>query len=118
MRFGIKNTAVLATLLTMPVDRRLVMVILWWMERFGKLVVTEAWRKSIHKHDLHGLTPLRAIDLRSWIYTDPQVIADIVNTAWVYDPKRPSKQVCVYHKTKKGAFHFHVQVHPNTGMSL
>ena len=115
MRLKIKNTAVLAGLLAKPLDKRLIMVILWWLQRFGELTFTESWRKKMHKNDLHGTTPMRAIDLRSWEYPDPQMVADEVNKVWTYDPTRPRRQVCVYHDSGKGA-HFHVQAHPNTTM--
>jgi hypothetical protein len=115
MRFKLKNTMVLAGLLAKPLDRRLIMVLLWWMKRFGELTVTESFRVKRHKHDLHGVTPLRAVDLRSWTYPNPQVIANEVNSVWQYDPARPKRLVCVYHNSGEGD-HFHIQVHPNTKM--
>jgi hypothetical protein len=117
MRFKVKNTMVLAGLLAKPLDRRLVMVILWWLKRFGFITITESFRKQLHKNDLHGVTPLRAIDIRSWEFPNPQSVADEVNKVWIYDPQRPNKKVVVYHENRMTVGkHFHIQVHPNTTM--
>ena len=64
----------------------------------------------------HGTIPCRALDLRSWHLplSVCRIIEKKINDNWVYDPDRPDMVVCKYHKTKKGAWHFHVQVHPNT----
>lgn len=40
----------------------------------------------------------------------------IVNLRWIYDPKRPNKKCCLYHKIKNGEYHLHFQSHPNTIM--
>lgn len=87
-----------------------------------ELVCTSSFRKNkIHKDDpgIHGTNPLRAKDYRSWLMRNPEQIRDFINQNWIYDPKRPHKQVCVYHKIKrldgkKSGYHFHIQVHDNT----
>jgi len=82
-------------------------------DRFEEIIITESWRPSRHKNDLHGLITLRALDLRSWIYDDPQKVVDYVNNRWIYDPTRPEMMCCVYHDSGQGD-HFHIQVHPYT----
>lgn len=66
-------------------------------------------------NDLHGTQPVRAIDLRTWCYPDKLMyeIFHKVNQIWIYDPKRPDKDVAVVHDAGSG-LHAHVQVHPNT----
>jgi len=78
----------------------------------GMVTITEGYR--IDDKGCHGTEPLRALDLRSWVFQDPALIESDINNNWEYDSKRPDKRVCVFHKTKHGAFHFHVQIHPNT----
>ena len=84
-----------------------------------QLIVTSAWRPApIYAKDsgIHSQIPLRAIDFRSRIYSNPRSIRDEINAYWVYDPKRPELVVCVYHNVRadKTAYHFHIQVHDNT----
>ena len=81
-----------------------------------EMVVTSDHRdKPIHDKDpgIHNTDPLRAIDLRSWTIRNPELIAEKINKAWIYDPKRPDKKACVYHDIGQG-HHFHLQVHDNT----
>jgi hypothetical protein len=109
---------VLVGLMAKRFDRRLIMVVLWWLREFRRLTFTETFRKMKHPHDLHGTDPVRAVDGRSWEFDNPQEMADRCNEVWQYDPNRPHKVVCVYHESKPGAndWHFHIQVHPNTCM--
>ncbi len=85
--------------------------VLMWIEKAFKPVITSAYRKG--DPGVHGADPLRAFDLRSYIFTNPESVRDIINEHWVYDPKRPAMQVCVYHDVGRGV-HFHVQVHKNS----
>ena len=91
--------------------------IFWWIvDMLGDVVVTSAHRsRKIHGGDsgIHMAVPLRAFDLRSYIYSDPFAVQDEINANWIYDPYRPQFNVCVYHDTGRGV-HFHVQTHPNT----
>ena len=95
----------------------LIDVVIWIVELYNDyekpFVITEGSRKPLHPNDLHGVIKLRAIDARSWVIRTPDIIAADINRNWIYDPKRPSKTVCVYHDTGSGD-HFHIQVHPNT----
>ena len=107
-----KNCNVERAAAQMRRDPKLSILLAWWYDKFPKkTIITESWRPARHPGDLHSLVPYRAIDLRSWIFSNPVAIADMVNEAWIYDPQRPSKKCCVYHGEAK---HFHLQVHPNT----
>lgn len=61
----------------------------------------------------HGTIPLRAYDLRSRVYKDPQSIVDRVNSRWIYDPDRAQKTVAMLHDVGRG-IHMHFQVHDKT----
>ena len=109
-----KNRQVMTALIEHSYDSKLTEIIDWFFGKYKKGVVTEGYRDSTHSGDLHGLTPVRAIDLRSWCYDSPEKMACTINNYWEYDPERPHMKVCVYHKTARNAMHFHIQVHPNT----
>ena len=89
-------------------------VVIWFDFTFpGKLCITDGYRKG--DKGCHGTEPLRAIDQRSWVFQDPKAIADKINAEWEYDPARSGKYlVCLYHKTKSGSPHFHIQVSDHT----
>ena len=93
-------------------DKKLSEIEFWIIKNFGMLV-TESYRKKKHKHDLHGTSPVRAKDIRSWHYDKPEKVVDAINERWAYDPQRPTKKVAVYHNSGQG-IHIHLQVHPNT----
>jgi len=94
-------------------DPMLCRIVRWICEEWSEVIITESYRDKRHKNDLHGVIPVRAIDLRSLIYVKPELVANKINKHWQYDPERPSMKVAVYHDTGEGP-HFHVQVHPNT----
>jgi len=61
----------------------------------------------------HGTLPLRAIDLRCRDEAFGDMVADYINSIWIYNPNKPNKMVCVAHG--HGAnYHLHFQVHHNT----
>ena len=94
-------------------DDNLKDLVKWFDSTFPrKLCITDGYRKG--DKGCHGTDPLRAIDQRSWVFQDPHAIAKIINNKWEYDSERPGKRVCYFHKTKGGAYHFHLQTHPNT----
>ena len=94
----------------------LVEVLCWIIELVGNITITESFRCQLHPNDLHGTLPVRAADLREWIYPDPQWIVQQINAAWEYDYERPEMVVALYHENRKTkGKHFHIQVHPNTG---
>lgn len=113
MGLTIKNIDVLRSILSHKCDIKLEKILAWWEQYVGDFVITEFYRPQRHGNDLHGVEPVRAIDLRSWIYSDPEWVCNRCNLSWVYDPNRPEKKVCVYHNAGSGK-HFHIQVHPNT----
>ena len=92
----------------------LIEVLAWTGENFNGAVITEGWRMSQYA-DVHCTNPLRAFDLRSWVFKEPKLIEMKINQAWEYDPKRPEKNVAWFHEAVPGSGkHFHVQVHPRT----
>ena len=78
---------------------------------FGDQTVTSLYR--IDDPGVHGTLPLRGIDLRCHNDTMGWQIADFINDRWIYDPERPTLQVCIYHNTGRG-WHLHFQVHQHT----
>jgi len=107
----IKNSDVLYNL-ALPWHPKLRLLIKYVADVAG-IFITEGYRDKRHANDLHGEKPLRAIDGRSSIYTQPQIIANRINQKWIYDPERPDMKCAVYgdenHKD-----HIHFQVHPKT----
>lgn len=109
---NIKNPDVLTSLLEHKFDPTLIALIKWvaWI---AGIYITEGHRPQLHSNDLHGLDPVRAIDGRSSIYTQPQLLVDRINAKWIYDPDRPDMRCAVYgdeaHKD-----HIHFQTHPKT----
>ena len=62
---------------------------------------------------LHSMEPLRAVDLRSYIYRDPKSLVDKINEEWIYNPNAPRRNVAIYHNVGRGR-HIHLQVHDDT----
>ena len=95
---------------------KLVDVIQWIIEYTGEVIVTSGLRfRTLYANDsgIHLIVPLRALDIRYYIYNDPSKLCDIINQHWVYDPRRPKLKVAVLHNTGMG-MHFHIQVHERT----
>ncbi len=92
----------------------LLMEVAWWIyEERGEIIITSAYReKPIYSKDsgIHSTHPLRAMDIRSWIYSDPKRLEHRINSHWIYDPSRPQKRVAKYHYGATGN-HIHLQVH-------
>ena len=113
---GYKNHKVLIGILTNAWHPKLLEVLLWLTVRYSTIIFTSAYRPhKIHSDDsgIHSTIPLRAFDLRSRVFSDPQKIADDINAHFIYDPARPNLNLNVYHDTGQG-HHFHIQVHPRT----
>ena len=108
----IKNPEVLDSLLGWLYHHKLRKLMLWTAKRF-RIFITEGHREKRHPNDLHGTLPIRAIDIRTRIYSDPQKIADEINENWIYDPKRPHMKCAVY-GDQNHLDHIHLQVHPTT----
>lgn len=76
-----------------------------------ELTVTSLYRQ--HDSGVHGVIPLRGIDIRCRDARAGQALADKINKLWEYDPTRPEMEVCIVHG--EGAnLHMHFQVHPRT----
>jgi hypothetical protein len=93
------------------VHPNLAAVLHWFWKQYFDVIVTSAWRAD--DTGIHHTDPLRAVDLRSWVFPDPERRAAEINAAWLYDPQRTRLKVCVYHDVGRGA-HFHIQVHDRT----
>ncbi len=112
MALQVKNFQVLRSLLTSLYHPRLVDVLAWVCGNApGDVIITSGYRPG--DPGVHGAQPCRAVDIRSWVFADPAAFADRINTAWIYDPRRPQYRVCLYHDVGRGP-HLHLQAHPNT----
>lgn len=100
-----------------PWHFNLIKIANWLIGITDELVFTSGYRTHlIHDNDsgIHITDPLRAFDIRSYLYKSPKNIENRINSVWAYDPERPGKyNVANYHDTGLGV-HFHIQVHNNT----
>lgn len=110
----VKDIDILDSLMGYEFHWNLRELIRWIYGRHKKLYVTEAHRPPIRPGDVHSTDPVRAMNLRSWIFKNPRKLANDINKNWQYDPKRSHLKCCVYHRVKGGGWHFHCQVHNNT----
>ena len=110
----IKDTKVLEGLIERNISPLLMNILFWVAQTYG-VMVTESYREKKHMNDLHGVLPMRAIDIRSWDYPDgkDREIYNKINTMWQYDHERPKMKCCVWHDSGQGE-HFHLQVGYNT----
>lgn len=74
-------------------------------------VITSGFRRE--DAGVHGQNPLRGLDLRSRIYSDPNRLCRLVNDRWEYDGKRPEKVCALLHGIGLNE-HIHLQVHLGT----
>ena len=113
-KIEIKDPNILIGLMERRYSPLLIRIIAGIAKKHG-LVMTESYRPKKHMNDLHGSQPVRAIDLRTWCYSDSFAyrIMDEINNRWEYDPIRPQKKVAIIHDAGNG-LHFHIQVHPHT----
>ena len=110
---GLKNLNVLEDMLKVGWSPILIAVLKWMIVRYSKdhILITSAYREG--DPGVHGINPLRGLDLRSTVFEDPEQVVEDINSHWKYDPSRPEMKVALLHDVGKG-IHFHVQVHPNT----
>jgi len=116
MTVQIKSWKVLRGMLVVAFHPRMIGMALWIVTRYSNVVFTSAYRpKKIHDKDsgIAATIPCRHLDIRSWIYKEPQKIVDDINEHWIYDPKRPHLTCAVLHDTGKGV-HIHLQCHDRT----
>jgi hypothetical protein len=111
MSIRVKHYKALRGLLSAPFHPKLIALAMWVTARLSDVVFTSGYRKG--DKGVHGQVPCRGLDIRSWIYPDPQMICDDINKHWIYDPERPDKKCAIYHNVGKG-FHIHLQVHART----
>jgi len=114
-----KNSSVLRRLLDVRYHPILIDVVCYVDDEFPNLgICTSGFREG--DTGVHGTNPCRGLDLREWVFDDPQAICDKINKIWEYDAKRPKKFVAKIHISKSKwagahpAKHIHLQVHPNT----
>ena len=112
MNIEIKNPSVLKSILTYPANPVLIDIISWLADNHG-ITITEWFREQTHPNDLHGLSPLRASDVRSWVYDNPDKVCVEINKRWIYDPDRPHMKCALLHNSGQGE-HIHLQTHPRT----
>ena len=120
MALKVKNHKVLMSLLAVPYHGKLIEIIAWCSIRYHELVITCGFRAG--DKGVHGTRPYcRGIDIRSWIYDDPQKIVNDINNHFEYDPTRPTHIVdgveeplqCAKLHDVYGE-HIHLQAHPRT----
>ena len=112
----IKSWKALKGLLIVAFHPRMVALAVWICCRLSEVVFTSGYRpKKIHSKDsgIASTKPCRHLDIRSYVYKDPQGVVDDINAHWVYDKKRPELKVAVLHDIGQGR-HIHLQVHNNT----
>ena len=111
MSIKIKDTNVLESLLQVPYDEKLIHLTQWIATRFSDVVFTCGFREG--DKGVHGTIPCRGMDIRSWIYSDPQEVEDEINAHFIYDHERPEKKCAWWHGKGKNK-HIHLKTHPNT----
>ena len=109
---SIKDIQVLWSIMDVPFDDVIYDMLAWVDFNYPHdLVITSGHRPG--DEGVHGCNPCRGVDIRSWVFDDPRGVVAELNEKYIYDPKRDIK-VALYHKTKRGFFHIHLQSHPNT----
>ena len=94
------------------IDKQLRNILVWLEKQTGfKVTITSLYR--IGDSGVHGVMPLRGLDLRMRGKWAGQVMEDIINRSWLYDPERPTKKCAKLHGDGAN-LHLHLQVHPNT----
>jgi hypothetical protein len=116
MNLDFKTYDIFKRFITKPYHPKLAQLLSWWGDEFYEIIITSAWRPT----GIHSTG--RAVDIRSFIYSNPNGIEKYVNSNWTYDPGRPDMKVCLLHRAKKkdgslGAIHFHLQVHDKSVMN-
>ena len=107
-----KNEQVFRSAFVVPWHPKLIDVYLWLAEMDIETIFTCLYEKRDYP-GVHNSNPLRGFDLRSRAIDSPDIIEDMTNDHWQYDPKRPGLKVCLLHNVGRG-MHFHFQVHPRT----
>lgn len=112
VEIGYKDKEVFESAFVKPWHPKLI-ELAWWVYGLDiEMIFTCLYEKRDYP-SVHSLDILRGFDLRSSVIRHPRIIEDMTNDHWIYDPKRPSKRVCMWHNTGRG-IHFHFQVHNKT----
>lgn len=97
----------------------LVDLFMWVVKFTGEVVITSGRRyRTLYSLDsgVHLTDPLRAVDIRSYIYADPEDLCGIINKKFQYDRLRPDMKCAIYHQVAKSGLgrHIHLQAHDRT----
>jgi hypothetical protein len=111
LSFAFKTDQIFRNFATVSLHKNMQDFLIWFRKTFGEPFITSAFREG--DTGVHGTIPLRGLDIRFYIYTNPQNVVDTINVIWIYDFKRPEMKCAILHDTGKGK-HIHLQVHPNT----
>lgn len=84
-----------------------------WLEISTGLNFTITSQYRIGDSGVHGVLPLRGIDLRMRNYEIGLSIQELINTHWKYDPQRENLNCCMLHGDGSN-LHLHLQTHYNT----
>lgn len=94
------------------IDRNLRDILLFIEKSTGvEFTITSLYR--IGDSGVHGQLPLRGTDLRVRCYALGQVLEQMINEKFWYDPQRPELSCALLHGGGAN-LHLHLQVHPNT----
>lgn len=94
------------------IDRNLRKIVTELESKTGlEFTVTSLYRMK--DTGVHGVLPLRGIDLRMRDIDVGKAIEKLVNTLWQYDTERPDKTCALLHGEGSN-LHLHIQTHPNT----
>jgi len=110
----IKSIGVFEGVLEVSVMPVLINIVSWiYNEHDKKIVITSGFRMG--DMGVHGQRPLRGLDIRSRIYSDPNRLCQMVNDRWEYDWVRPEMKCAILHGKD---VHIHLQVHPRTRLKI
>ena len=107
----IKDFSVFESLLVCRYHLKLIDVMKWICTEYPNTTITCGFRRG--DAGTHGVTPCRALDLRSSDYPNPSEVEARINENWAYDPQRQDMKVALLHNAGSG-MHFHIQVHDRT----
>ena len=109
---NVKDIDVLNSMIQTNCHPIMVNLVNWIFLQFGKVTLTCGHRPG--DKGVHGTDPYRGVDIRSWIYSDPQGIVKKINKAWDYNhPTKKHLNCAIYHDSGSGD-HIHLQVRDST----
>ena len=84
-----------------------------WLEDETGLCFTNTSLYRMDDDGVHGVLPLRGVDLRMRSQAIGEIIVQEINLNWIYDPARPAFKCAKLHG-KGSNLHIHLQTHHNT----